>query len=302
MKSSKKEEPIYIRQLFNSLEGELKTKITVNTDFEIDTAVFKAQENDEYYKKFLLLNFLPLIVKITFCNVFFIRNSFSGKSNRFAFSSEDDKSEKEDLFFHLIEEFHNIIKDYNWSSPFNSYVKYKLNWKCINYRMKLQKQRERECSLEELVSEFQQEDQENDCIDTSSLFDQENCAWSTIPKSEIEDREIDNILLNFINNKFGNNKMYVEIYKLHFIDGMNVLQVTQHFKLKYHSRITGIVKEIKTELILFIKENNIIDDFVLNPKTKQKTVKKEKRLKYDDSIENSFQDLMPEEVFIDVEE
>ena len=56
------------------MQFELKSQIKINTDLEIDKAVYKAQNTDKTHsqideyesRNWLLLNFLPLILKVMF--------------------------------------------------------------------------------------------------------------------------------------------------------------------------------------------------------------------------------------------
>jgi hypothetical protein len=244
--------PESFRGIISKLEQELKDKIKINTDFKIDTELYRAQHGNIQSRDWLLLNFLPLIIKTVFTNSFHLRNAYTGQFHTYAFVDRDFELEVEDLFFHLIVKFQESIEKYEWNSVFNSWIQLKLKWSCVNYRLKIQKRKEREISIDDIMQD--DNDDEEVSIDRVSKLTEEHLLWSNKLTfiQLIEDSNLIKQIDEFIEKKFESK--YVIVYNLYFKEGLNILDIAQRFKLKYHSKITHMIKILKENILLHLTQ------------------------------------------------
>lgn len=246
--------PDSFRQIVSKLEIELQSKIKVNTDFSIDKALYKAQQGDIDSRDWLVLNFLPLIIKTIFTNSFHLRNAYTAKSHTYTFHDRDNELEVEDLFFHLIVKFKESIEQYTWDTVFNSWIQHKLKWACVNYRLKIQKNRERELSLDDIMHDRNNDNEDDESIDRMSSLSEDNQIWSS--KTNFVDVLLDSDLMQlvdeYVEEEFEDE--YKRVYVLYFKEDLNILDIAQRFRLKYHSKITHMVKILKESILSYLSQ------------------------------------------------
>lgn len=117
-----------LSDLINSLSKSLNCSITYNTNAEIDLHLERAKhDNCSSSMDWLLLQFMPLIASISIRDTFHKKNSFTGKNTVYTFDYIK-KEDMQDLIPCLIIEFKKSTKNFNWETPFNSWIKGQLEW------------------------------------------------------------------------------------------------------------------------------------------------------------------------------
>lgn len=291
------------QDLIKQLESALGFKSTTNLNLDVDIAVKRAKDGDQVSRNWLILNFLPLIIKITFSPVIKVKNPYSGSIEPFSFGSRDSELEVKDLLSHLINKFVDFITDYNWESAFNYWIEMRLKWACINYRNHIKKISNRESSLDEFLSEARpgtfndEDDEERTVID---IIETRSGMWNTqlTERQQMEDKDFVETIDRFAKQNFTP-KEY-EIYIMFFIEDMSILDITAHYKQTYHSTISYTVADLKRRLREFLSK---IDEYYDELNQKYDKQEAEKNITMADlppDTDFGCEDLMPKDDMDDI--
>lgn len=244
----------FLAVLIKDLSTSLNTQITYNTNIEIDIHLERAKHDEcKNSMNWLLLQFIPLIASIASKDAFHKKNNSSGRVRVYTFDyiREEDV---QDLVPEMIIEFNRLIKEFNWETPFNSWIKGQLEWFAINYYNKNAKHAQREItSLNSSYSELTNagDEVEDDFIDRT---ENHRGLWhkQTIQEDNLSDRELLRIVMQFVESKFDARKQ--RIYKMHFLENITMSEIAIKEGYHYHSTISNLVKEIRMELMEFLSK------------------------------------------------
>ncbi len=238
-------------ELIKSLEASLGIKSTINTNINIDIAVKRAKEGDTEALNWLVLNFLPLVIKITFSPVLRVKNAYTGSIEKFIFVTRDKELESKDLLSHMVEKFADFIQEYSWDSAFNYWIEMRLKWACINFRNNIRKIQSREFSLDEKLNDISPNVHEEE-LTIGDIKETTEGLWNSkrTEREDIEDKNFEQVVDDFAKRTFVG-KDY-EIYRMFFIEEMSILDIAAHLKQTYHSTISYTIADMKRKLREFL--------------------------------------------------
>ena len=239
----------------NTVQSSLQISNTPNTNKEVDRAIFRAQKGDEESRNWLLVNFLPLITKISSSKVIHARNPATGKSKSFVFRDTDPEETSDDLLCHLIVRFTELISEYNWHSVFNYWVDLNLKWNAVNYRMKKYRIESREMSLDSNGSTgSSSEDDREESLPLGERLPNTSIMWSNkhTCMDDIQDKEFLQIIDTYAKDNFDESEY--EVFRMFFLEEMSIIEIAALNRHTYHSAVSCMVKEIRGKLRDFLSK------------------------------------------------
>lgn len=243
--------------LIEKIQQVLGIKSTHNTNEDVDVHVFRAsQKGDEYSMNWLICQFCTLIVQTATKKIFHKPNAYSGARNSYVFD-ELLPEDIEDLVMELIIHFKECVEEYNWSTAFNSWIKGRLEWYAINYHMRNNKHHDRErCTLDNF---WDCKDHDFTGEDSINQLSEEKGMWNVHinARQRAHNNQLEMMVRSYAETHFTGNKLL--IYKMFFVEGLNMSDIAIKLRYGYHSTVSNIVKEIRSDLQVFLSK--IDEDF-----------------------------------------
>lgn len=264
------------QRILDKLESEFGEYEIVSPE-EVDERLTKVwNDNCEDSKNWLVKQFSVLIIQIHNQRSFVKKNKYN-KTQTYTFPvlSEEDS---ENLLHELFQSFMSGLEIYDWSTVFNSWIKNKLEWKAISFRVKHVKNAGREFScdrsvddvvvsnvdLEQDFSTYTKEELEkiNGRVFTrdSSCNNGAMCVmWqkNTDPISDAHTKQLRSKILNHIKQNPQSKKHDYEIFKRRIDLGHSCSQIARDLGIKNPSYVISANKRIMESIQLFL---STIDD------------------------------------------
>jgi len=246
-----------MNDFINVVQSSLQIMSTPNTNMEVDRAVYKAQQKNEKARNWLLVNFLPLMTKISISRTLFVKNPITGKNRSFVFKDSDPEETSDDLLCHLIVRFTELILQYNWQSVFNYWIELNLKWNAVNYRMKKHKIESREMSLDNGLSESDNEEDGEEGLSLRERLPDTSVMWSNklTCLDSIQDQEFIQIIEKFAKENF--NESEYKVFKMFFLEQMSIIEIAALIRQTYHSAVSCMVKDIRSRLRDFLSKLDV---------------------------------------------